>query len=381
MKTAFVTHYCTHYRVRTYEILAGYEDVTFYFYSAGKESYWDPSHGVSRGAFKHKYLAGFQLGRTRVAPGLATELWRNNYDVYVKCINGKFALPLTYLVARLRRKPFVLWTGIWMRQRTLMHRLGWPLTRLIYRHANAIVTYGSHVKDFLVAEGVRPEKIFAARHAVDNREFSHTVPDDEKDAVRQELGIDSRQKVVLFVGRLVESKGLSYLLTAFAEAAQPDAVLVLVGQGPEEAALRQQAATLGIGDKVRFAGYVPPNRTLAYYAVAWVHVLPSVTTSLDRETWGLVVNEAFNQGVPSIASNAVGAAAGGLVAENETGFVTPERDSAALADRLRLILSNPELHDRLSRGAREKIATFDNEAMVSAFREAIRYATARHAGQ
>jgi glycosyltransferase involved in cell wall biosynthesis len=381
MRIAFVTHYCTHYRVKTYEVLSRYEDVDFYFYSAGKESYWDTAHGVRGGTFKHKYLPGFQVGRTRFAPSLGVELWRKNYSVYLKCINGKFALPLTYLMARLRRKPFVLWTGIWMRQQTLGHRLGWPLTRFIYRHADAIVTYGTHVNDFLVAEGVLSERIFAALHAVDNNEFDKAVPECDKDALRRKLRIEPVQKVVLFVGRLVEVKGLSCLLSAFSETANPDAVLVLAGQGPEEATLRQQAASLGIIDKVRFAGYVPTNKILAYYAIAWVHVLPSITTPLERETWGLVVNEAFNQGVPSIASSAVGAAAGGLVEDNETGFVTPERDSAALADRLRRILSDDALRNRLSCAAKARIATWDNEAMVSAFRDAIRYAVKRRGGR
>ena len=115
----------------------------------------------------------------------------------------------------------------------------------------------------------------------------------------------------------MEIKGLSYLLEAFAHL-KSRAVLVLAGQGPLEDALRQQALELGIGDRVRFAGYVSNSEIVPYYATAWVHVLPSVTTGAERagegrETWGLVVNEAFNQGVPSIASAATGVAAGGLV--------------------------------------------------------------------
>lgn len=381
MQIAFVTHYCTHYRVKTYETLAAYEDVTFYFYSAGKESYWDRSHGLSYGSFNHKYLNGFQLGRTRFSPSLARELLRKNYSVYLKCINGKFALPVTYLVARFRRKPFVLWTGIWMRQKTLGHRIGWQLTRFIYRHADAIVTYGTHVNDFLVQEGVPRERIFATRHAVDNCEFNRSVSEAEKDALRRKLHIEPQEKVVLFVGRLVEVKGLPWLVDAFAAADYPNAVLVLAGQGPEESALRSQVASLGITDRVRFAGYISTQDTIAYYAIAWVHVLSSITTKLERETWGLVVNEAFNQGVPSISTTAVGAAAGGLVEDNETGFVVPERDSATLGDRLHRILSDDNLRNTLGQRAQARIATWDNESMVMAFREAIHYAVRQRSGR
>ena len=63
----------------------------------------------------------------------------------------------------------------------------------------------------------------------------------------------------------------------------------------------------GIADRIRFAGYVHYNETVHYYAISWVYVLPSVTTPVFKEPWGLVVNEAFNPGVPVIASEAVGA--------------------------------------------------------------------------
>src|SRR5262245_22691088 len=112
IRVAFVTNICAHYRVKTFEKLAELCDAEFFFYSAGNEWYWQPNHGVRKGDFRHTYLPGFQLTqRVRVVPSLVTKLWRRNYEVYIKCINGRFALPVTYLIARLRRKPFILWTG------------------------------------------------------------------------------------------------------------------------------------------------------------------------------------------------------------------------------------------------------------------------------
>ena len=381
MRIAFITHYCTHYRVNTYEILARLADVTYFFFSAGREWYWDRSHGVKGGEFNHEYLPGFQLGRTRIAPSLPWKLLRGRYDAYVKCINGKFALPVTYIVARVRGKPFVLWTGLWIRLRTRTHRLIWPITRYIYQHADAIVTYGTHVAEFLEGEGVEPARIFPARHALDNDAFSRPVSEDEKAALRIHLRVDANDKLVLYVGRFVEIKGLSYLLEAFAHL-KSRAVLVLAGQGPLEDALRQQALELGIGDRVRFAGYVSNSEIVPYYATAWVHVLPSVTTGAERagegrETWGLVVNEAFNQGVPSIASAATGVAAGGLVRDGETGLVVPERDSAALTEAMDRILVDERLRNTLGRNARRRVSAWNNEAMAATFIQAVEYAVSR----
>jgi glycosyltransferase involved in cell wall biosynthesis len=373
MRIAFTTHYCTHYRVQTYEMLSHFYLMDFYFYSEGKERYWLRQHGVRTGNFNYKYLPGFRIGHTRITLTLFWELWRGNYDVYIKCINGRFALPITYLVARLRRKPFILWTGIWMRLQTPAHRLFLPLTRYIYRHADTIVVYGEHVKRYLISEGVPAERIFVAAHAVDNSAYNRNVPEEEKDALRQKLGIAPGQRAVLYLGRLEEGKGLLYLLEAFASLQRDDVVLVLVGTGSKQLHLEQLAQEMGIANRVRFTGYILSEETVLYYALAWVHVLPSVTTPLFKEPWGLVVNEAFNQGVPVIATDVVGAAAGGLVQDGVNGFVVPERDSAALAQALRRILDNLDLREQLGQNARRIIAGWDNERMVMGFREAIEF--------
>ncbi len=378
LRLAFITNICSHYRVKTFETLARYYDVDYYFFSAGNEWYWQQEHSVRAGNFHYEYLPGVRLGRTRFTPTLPWKLWRGNYDVYIKCINGRFALPITFLITRLRRKPFILWTGIWMWLQTPFHRLAWPLTCYIYHHADAIVVYGEHVKRYLMSEGVPGERIFVAAHAVENEAYNHPVSEEEKHALRQQLDIAPGKKIVLYLGRLVEEKGLPYLLEAFALLQRDDAVLVLVGTGSEKARLERLAQDLGIAANMRFVGYVPPERTAPYYAIAWVYVLPSITTPYFKEPWGLVVNEAFNQGVPVIATDAVGAAAGGLVQDGVNGFVVPERNSIVLAQTLQRILDDPDLRERLSQNARQIIAGWDNERMVMGFRQAIDYVTGHY---
>lgn len=377
LKIAFITNICAHYRVKTFETLARYHDVDYYFFSAGDEWYWQQEHGVRGGNFHYEYLWGFRVGQTRITPTLPWKLLRGNYDVYIKCINGRFALPLTYLVARLKRRPFILWTGIWMRLRTPFHRLAFPLTRYIYHHSDAIVVYGEHVKRYLINEGVSAERIFVAAHAVDNDTYNREVTEEEKAALRRKLGIAPDQKVVLYLGRLEEVKGLPHLLEAFASLSREDAVLLIAGTGSERKRLEQKAQELNIMSQTHFAGYVPLEETVPFYAIAWVYVLPSITTANFKEPWGLVVNEAFNQGVPVIATDAVGAAAGGLVQDGVNGFIVPERDSAALAQALQRILDNPGLREQLSQNARRIIAGWDNERMVMGFRQAIEYVRSR----
>jgi len=376
-RVAFVTTFCPHHREQTFETLSKYHDVDFYFFSEGSEWYWQREHGVKTGNFRHQYLWGFSLGRTRVTPSLLPRLWRGKYDVYIKCINGRFALPATYLVTRLLRRRFVLWTGIWMRLQTPAHRLAFPLTRFMYRHADAIVTYGEHVKRYLITEGVDPKRIFVAPHAVDNSSYVGSVPEENVQALRVKLGIPPGKKVVLYLGRLEPIKGLRYLVDAFASLRRTDAVLVLAGTGAERGELESTARERGVLESVVFPGYVATDAAVTYYALARVCVLPSITLPVGKELWGLVINEAMNQAVPVIASDAVGAAAGGLVQDGVNGFVVPERNPSVLADRIRKVLDDPALHKRLSAGARGTIASWDNEAMVAGFRAAIEFVTIR----
>src|SRR2546426_1984586 len=189
-KVAFVHNFCSHYTVRTFELLAATCDVDFYFFSGGDDWYWLREHGVRVGAFRHTYLKGLRLGGTRITPGLPLRLTRGRYDCIIKCINGRFALPMVYLTARALRRPFVLYTGIWNRLDTFFHRLVFPLTRFIYRHSDAVVVYGDHVKRYLESEGVVPGRIFVAPHAVDNAQYRRTVTQQEIGAMRARMGVD-----------------------------------------------------------------------------------------------------------------------------------------------------------------------------------------------
>ena len=173
-----------------------------------------------------------------------------------------------------------------MRLQTRAHRLFFPLTRYIYKHADAVVVYGEHVKRYLMGEDVPAQRIFIAAHAVNNEDYNCSVSADEKAALLQRLNIAPQQKMILYLGRLEEIKGLRYLLDAFASLHRQDAVLVLAGAGTERAKLEQMTHELGIAEQVRFVGYVAPSETILYYAAAWIYLLPSVTMPHRQRSCG-----------------------------------------------------------------------------------------------
>lgn len=372
-KIAFVVPSCAHYRVKTYELLnERLPELKLYFFSQGNEWYQMQELGARFGHFKYEDLGSFKIGSWYFTPSLFWKLWRQ--DVYISSINGRISLPFVYLMARLRRKPFVLWTGIWHRVDTPFHRLFYPFLKHIYRNANAIVTYGTHIQQFLIGEGVAAERIFPAKHAVDNDLYSRPVDSETISALRQRLNIPPEHTIILYVGRLVPEKGLDYLLAAFEALAEDSVSLVVVGTGIHADHLKAQVAKLGIAEHLHFVGFVSPQELTPYYAMADIFVLPSVSTPQFKEPWGLVINEAFNQGLPAIATEVVGAAAGGLVQHGVNGYIVPERDSGALNHHLALLVSDPEMRAKFGQHAAETVVQWNNAAMVDAFVQAIEFA-------
>ena len=116
---------------------------------------------------------------------------------------------------------------------------------------------------------------------------------------------------------------------------------------------------------------VSPVELRNLYAASDVLVLPSIPTRTFREPWGLVVNEAMNRGLPVIATDAVGAAAGGLVRDGRNGLVVPAGDSTALAEALGRLAGDAPLRARLGAAGAEDVRAFTHDAWARGFSEAL----------
>ncbi|HET9384124.1 MAG TPA: glycosyltransferase family 4 protein [Gemmatimonadales bacterium] len=160
---------------------------------------------------------------------------------------------------------------------------------------------------------------------------------------------------VLFVGRLVERKGVTHLVEAVAQLADRRARLVIVGDGPERPRLEARARELGIAHRVEFRGRISDADLRTAYQRAGVFVLPAVLDSRgDTEGLGVVLLEAMNYGVPVIASNIGGIV--DIVVDQETGLLVPPGDAAALASALDSVLRDPARSRRLGEAGRRRLA-------------------------
>jgi len=281
------------------------------------------------------------------------------YRAVVCPTGGRAALLAAWAGARAGRAPVILWASLWAHPRSAAHALSYLPLRRLYRSADAVVTYGPHVSAYVSARGAA--NVHVAPQSVDN-EFWRS---DEVRPVRVAGWPAAGRTRFLFVGRPAPEKGVGVLLDAWRGAGldPASAALVLVGVG---------SAFEGDGaDSALCLDAVAPHQLRDMYAAADALVLPSVATATFREPWGLVTNEAMNRGLAVVASDAVGAAAGGLVRDGRTGLVVAAGDSRALAGAIRRLADDGALRARLGAAGRQAVQSYSHDAWAEGFSHAL----------
>lgn len=186
-------------------------------------------------------------------------------------------------------------------------------------------------------------------------------------SAKKERKLISEQQQILFVGRLVERKGVDVLIRAFNEVAKSnDAELVIVGDGPERSHWEVLGRETGEGARISFRGRVPQEVLEDCYESADVFVLPAVTDAKgDTEGLGVVLLEAMSYGKPVVASRVGGIV--DIVEDGVTGLLVPERDPEALSRALTKLLQDREYARSLGEKGLARVAeTFDWDSIIEA---------------
>jgi glycosyltransferase involved in cell wall biosynthesis len=186
--------------------------------------------------------------------------------------------------------------------------------------AAGLVTVSGGLKDRLAGLGVAPERIRVLRNGVDLALF-HPV---ERERARRSLGLD--RPTLLAVGNLVPLKRHHLIVEALAEL--PGVELLIVGEGPERAAIEARARACGVAGRVRLLGRLPQHRLPEVYSAADFLVLAS-----SHEGWPNVLLESMACGTPVVVCDIPGIAE--IVAAPEAGSIAPSATAAALAVALR----------------------------------------------
>jgi 1,4-alpha-glucan branching enzyme len=168
---------------------------------------------------------------------------------------------------------------------------------------------------------------------------------------------------VLFVGRLIDAKGVHVLLDALA--ALPGVTAVVAGDGPARGALESRANELGLSGRVRFTGWITPERRASLFAGSKLFTLPS----LWDEPFGIVGVEALGAGLPVVASDAGGVSS--WLDDGVTGTLVPRGDAPALASAIDDLLRDDELRVRYGTAAPSNLGRYTMDRHLDALLPAL----------
>ena len=219
--------------------------------------------------------------------------------------------------------PVPIASAVWLSERPLP---------LIYRNVPFEVVSHS-TRDDLVARGVAREQIVVIYNGVDAGYYT-PMP-----------GTRSPRPRFAYLGRLKRYKGVDIVLKAFARVAGPDMTLEIAGTGDHRPVLEQLAASLDLGDRVRFLGFVSEAEKLTLLRRSWALLFAS-----PKEGWGITNLEAAACGTPVIASDSPGLRES--VKDGETGYLVPHGDDAAMAARISQLAADITLVERLGAAGR-----------------------------
>jgi glycosyltransferase involved in cell wall biosynthesis len=306
-KLVVLTNIIAPYRLPLFSVLA--EQFELLILHGGKEANRDSWSNLETAVSKAKVARawGWQIRLAKkvngevfdekfihITPGLVWNLLRFRPDAIISGEMGFRSLVAVTYGALFRTPVWIWWEGTPHSERNIdfLRRL---IRKAFVFRVRHWISFGDTSTDHLVHLGVKRDRILQLQNAVDEERF--------KAPVEPAWAIKPRP-VVLYVGQLIERKGVRLLLDAAASVQQNghDFSLLLVGSGRDKEALRQRVNVLGLRN-VQFLPAQPPERMPAVYRSADLMILPTL-----EDVWGLVANEAILSGIPVLCSRYAGCA-------------------------------------------------------------------------
>jgi glycosyltransferase involved in cell wall biosynthesis len=371
-RLAVLTSHPIQYQVPLFRTLTASPriDLTVLFCSDyGVKPYYDPGFGqqvkwdvpLTEG-YPHQFLPNrsFKPGVGRfwglVNPGIIKALYQGQFDAVLIHGWARFTNLLTIATAFFMGIP-VLMRG----ETTLLPALpGWKqklkrfLLGSLFRRVSGFLAIGRYNTDFYRAYGVPEDRIFLAPYAVDNDFFITRAQEYKplKATLKDELGIPQDLPIILYSGKLTDVKRPMDLLRAFEQVTRNyPAALVYLGDGILREEMEEYVRQSGLSNVI-FAGFRNQTELPRFFSAADIFVLPS-----GLEPWGLVVNEALCFGLPVVVSHQVGAC-GDLVKDGINGFIFPAGNVEMLAEKIRQLLADAEMRQRMGQASQQIIETW-----------------------
>ena len=236
-------------------------------------------------------------------------------------------------------------------------------------NASLVIINSNFTKNRFVKAGIKKEKIRVIHGPTNYVEHSS----DKKflEQFRKKFTKPSN-KIILYVGRFVEAKGIEYLIRSLQEIKNKNVHLILAGDGILFSELKNLVKSLNLQKKVTFFGRANRQQLGWLYKISDVFVVPSIIDSYgSTESMGLVIPEAMESGLPVIASSV-----GGIIEimKNEVnGLLVPQKDTTALANAIDRVLSDEIFRKKIIENSKETVKEFSHKETAEGYVNAINF--------
>ncbi len=240
-------------------------------------------------------------------------------------------------------------TGVLVTEHLPMVESTWKrrlIKRISYRWVDRVATVCHANVPYLTDKQFVPEgKVAVIHNAVDGRYGSGIGPD--KTEIRNKYGFSVNQIVIVFVGNILEHKGLHRIVEVLSEMPDLPWHLAVIGDGPERVRNEKQLESNGLSDRVTFTGKVPVDEVERILSAVDLLVLPSTTEGMPY-----VILEAMASSVPVVATAVYGIPE--MVVDGETGLLVKTDDTPGLGRAIKSMLENPAERQRMGLAARSR---------------------------
>jgi glycosyltransferase involved in cell wall biosynthesis len=280
------------------------------------------------------------LSSTPICPGMVARIRNSDADIIHIHLPNPGAV-LAYLASRNHGRLVVTYHSDTVRQKFLGAMFA-PWLHAALRHSSAVIATSADYQQTSPVLARYRNRCHVIPYGIPLEQFEHSDAS-EVAAVRQRHG----DRLVISVGRLVYYKGFEYLIQAMTSVR---GTLIIVGDGPLRLKLESLAASLGVREKIVFAGEIQNERLVPYYHAADVFALASVARS---EAFGIVQIEAMAAGIP-VVNTRLDSGVPFVSLHEKTGLTVPPADPHALAEAINRLLDQPDLRRSLGAAARAR---------------------------
>jgi len=304
--------------------------------------------------FDYKILSGWHLFSykkekeisTHFNWGVLRSLSKFNPDIIIIGGYDNLAYWQAFFYCKILGKKCILWSGTTLLSTGSLIGIRGFLKKIIIKGANKYIAYSTKAKEYLEYFGADSKDIYISTNTVDVNFFHESVSQYRNDRSFLEESKKFPKIMFLYVGQLVQRKGVKQVLRALNTLNDSDIGFMIVGSGPEEENLKKFCNENNLKN-VSFEGFCQQEELPKYYALADIFILPSF-----EEVWGLVVNEALASGLYVLCSKYAGAAYD--LINNENGVIFNPNN----IDEIAKSIKNARNQIELIRSKREKISNW-----------------------